>query len=76
MSNWFSDEALRKQATLAVMPRDLINWSHVRGVWEPRTQPTADERCRCCGGDAREGAGGSGTHCGICVGRGHDEDTR
>lgn len=73
--SWFSDAALAKQAALEAHPKGApVSADMVCGVWEPRTQPTDDERCRCCGGDAREDAWGNGRYCSICVGRGHDDD--
>lgn len=72
---WFSDAALAKQSALAALPEGApVDLRLLWGAYAPRTQPSYDERCRCCGNDAREGAGGNGRHCDICVGREHDDD--
>jgi hypothetical protein len=79
---WYSDEALRKQAEaerlrLAGEPVPL---TLLCGIMEPRTQAEPHERCVHCGSDARDQAGGGGSHgvrwCGLCLGRGRDEGYR
>lgn len=71
----YSDAALAKQAEW-----DRIEaaggkppLSLLYGIAEPRVKPTADERCHCCGLDARPEWGGNGTHCSVCIERGHDD---
>lgn len=70
--SWFSDEALAKQAALE-RGEGTGGFSDLIGIWEPRTQPTDNERCHHCGGDARDGAGGDWHFCGLCLGRDRDE---
>jgi hypothetical protein len=77
--DWFSDEALRKQAVL----RDWAGpdgppLALLAGMYEPRTVAGPHERCVRCGSDARDRAGGGQSKevlwCGLCLDRGHDED--
>jgi hypothetical protein len=72
---WFSDEALRKQAKLEEGP---VRWTDLIGILEPRVPPTDEECCVCCGLDARDEVGGEEhngkRYCDICLGRGHHED--
>lgn len=76
---WFSDEALRKQAEAdALIARgEPVPLSVMCGIFQPRTQPTAVERCTHCQSDAREGAGGEEIDgkrwCFLCISRGRDE---
>ena len=79
MEDYYSDEALAKQAALDALPEgEPAPWSMLLGVLEPRIKPTADERCTCCTLDARDAAGGRERHgerwCAICLARGHDEE--
>ena len=76
---YYSDEALARQAALVALPEgEVLRWSMLLGIFEPRVKPTADERCACCGLDARDAEGGQERHgkrwCFICLGRGHDEE--
>ena len=74
----YSEAALRKQAKVdrKIANGERITFMDICGIYEPATKPRGDERCRCCGADARPLAayGGDGTHCHLCIGRGHDED--
>ena len=79
MEDYYSDEALAKQAALDALPEgEPAPWSMLLGICEPRIKPTADERCTCCTLDARDAAGGRERHgerwCAICLARGHDEE--
>lgn len=77
--SYYSDAALAKQAALAALPEGAVPpLSMLGGIYEPRVHPSADERCTCCGLDARDSEGGEEHQgkrwCFICVGRGHHED--
>jgi hypothetical protein len=74
--SWFSDASIAKLAEIERKEAagEPVSWSDMAGLLEPRTQPSDDERCRHCESDAREGAGGDGKFCGLCIGRGRDED--
>ena len=76
VDRWYSDSALVKQAEVErkTAAGEPITIGDMCGIYEARTQPTEAERCVCCGTDARERCGGNGTHCYICIGRGHHED--
>jgi hypothetical protein len=77
MSDWYSDEALAKQAEIKrrTATGEPITTDLMLGVLEPRVHASEGERCHCCGSDAREEVGGNGRHCGVCMGRGHDEES-
>lgn len=73
---WYSDDALRKQAELdariargETVPLDV--WC---GLLAPRVQPTEAEQCANCEGDARDQVGGEEIcgkrWCSLCVSRG------
>lgn len=71
----YSDAALEKQAAIERLSAEgqTVPLAMFYGMCEPRVQPTDAERCQCCQSDAREGAGGDGRHCGLCLDRGHGE---
>lgn len=77
---WFSDEALAKQAAMRALPEGTTAPLELLfGCMEPRTQPEEHERCIHCGSDARDGQGGVSISkgvpwCYLCLGRGRDED--
>lgn len=76
----YSEAALRKQAEAdrKIAAGERLTFMDMFGIFEPATTASDDERCRCCGLDARPGleyGGGDGTHCNLCIGRGHDEAT-
>lgn len=78
-AEWWSDEALRKQAELKEWPEGTPPpLALLCGLFEPRTQPEPHERCVHCGSDARPQAFGATSKgrpfCGLCLGRGNDED--
>jgi len=74
---WFSDAALAKQAEFDRLRTDgeEIPLSIMEGLLEPRVPPTEDEKCCCCGTDARDETGGieyeGKRWCLICEGREH-----
>lgn len=80
-SEWYSDAAIAKQAEVARLKEagERPPLTLLLGLFEPRTQPTDDERCSCCGSDAREYVGGEKhdgrRYCALCVGREHHETT-
>lgn len=78
--SWYSDEALAKQAEADALRSEgkEVPLTMLVGILEPRVHATEDERCRCCGTDARDEVGGEEHDgwrwCSICVGRGHHEE--
>lgn len=77
--SYYSDAALAKQAALAALPEGTpAPLTMLAGIYEPRIHATPDERCTCCGLDARDSEGGEEHHskrwCFICIGRRHHED--
>lgn len=77
--SWFSDEANRKMEEIERLQAagERVPFELLAGLCEPRVQPTSGERCVCCGSDARPESfgGGDGKHCGLCIGRGHEEES-
>ena len=74
----YSEAALRKQAEAdrKIAAGERLTFMDMFGIFEPATTASDDERCRCCGSDARPlvAYGGDGTHCNLCIGRGHDDE--
>lgn len=77
---WYSDEALRKQAEVKRLtdageqpPLTLL-----LGIMQPRIAPEQHERCENCRSDAREQVGGEERKgvrwCSLCLDRGRDDD--
>lgn len=74
--NWYSDEALSKQALADELAArgERVPLDVIVGILAPRVEPTESEQCANCGCDARNEVGGE-VHggkrwCGICLGRG------
>lgn len=78
--SWYSDAALERQAELARKQAagEPPKATDLLGLLEPRVPPTAEERCVCCGLDARTEVFGevhpTGRYCDLCISRGHHEE--
>jgi hypothetical protein len=57
---WFSDEALRRQAEARRLDAagERVPFELICGILEPRVPPTPEECCYHCGSDARSEVGG------------------
>lgn len=77
---WFSDDALAKQAALreASERGEKLSIEALFGIFAPRTQPTEDECCHNCGSDARREVDGRQRYgkawCSLCMSRGRHDD--
>ena len=76
--DWYSDAALAKQRRMDEKQArgEALTIDDFAGCLEPRVHATAEERCVCCGCDARDEQDGEEHDgkrwCFICIGRGHD----
>lgn len=78
-NEWYSDEALRKQAEgdALIARGEPIPLDVMCGMFAPRVRATGDDLCANCDQDARQEVGGREHHgkrwCQLCLGRGRHE---
>lgn len=76
---WYSDEALQKQAAIdrMILVGEQPPLSMFVGMLEPRVPPTPEEQCSHCTLDARSETGGEIRNgkrwCFLCISRGRHE---